>query len=211
MMRAGFTLIELMIALAVLLMLVTVMLAAGTAVTRSYGQLMRQQESLNELMMLDRTLDSLLTNAVPFTWTDKDKKPVLLFRGESDRLVLSYKHRLNNVSDGALRFAGLVVEDGELRVYYQERPVLDLAKLGPAARMTVLARGVRQVQFRYADGKASAREIEWLDEWDPDRPELPLGIMVLVDWEDGLQESWVRRTAGSGWYERFGNWRPSVK
>jgi len=199
-----FTLIELLVASAVLVLLVALLYAAGNAVMRSWSKLRREQARFEETMALERVLDSILGSAVPFLWPDKDGDPRPMFLGLSDRLRLTYRHTPANLEEGALRFVSIYVQDGNLVASYVERPDLDWED-APTARKSVLAEQVRAVSFLYADWDKD-HGVAWVDEWDPDkdRKDIPLAILVTVYWEDGRQEMWMRRTAGNGWFERWG-------
>lgn len=206
----AFTLLELMIAVVILALITALLFAAGNAITQSWGRLTREEARFSELMALDRTLDHIMTNAIPFLWTDPDTNgPKPAFLGEPDRIRLAYRHALNTLADGSLRFAGITVERGDLKIVYMERPFLTWEKPQTAWRETVMAHGVRGLRLQYADWDPGEKAVVWYEDWDPERLELPLGIVVTVTWEDGREECWLRRTAGAGYYERFGNWRPA--
>ena len=68
---------------------------------------------------------------------------------------------------------------------------------------------MNRVDFLYADWHPDTG-LEWREEWNAEneRFEVPLAIYAAVYWDDGRQESWLRRTAGSGQFERLGNWEP---
>ena len=206
----GFTLLELLVAFAILVLLLGVLFAGANAVTNSWRRLRAEQERFAEVMTLDRTLDSILTNAVPFNWTDEDGETVPIFVGEHDGVHLAYLHRLNNMADGAMRFVTLEATEGFLRAFYTDRPRF-VDDFDQELRVSVLAEGIDRVTFRYADWAEDTEELQWVEQWDPkgERREIPLAIMVIVYWLDGRQETWLRRTAGSGRNERLGLWRPA--
>lgn len=218
---APFTLLELMIALAIFMMLVALLTGFSREVSKSWTRLRREQNLFSELLVLDRTLDAMLTNAIPFVWpgVEVEDEPRPAFVGEPDRLRMAYLHRLNNVQDGTIRFVALEVVDGDLLAHYQQRPFLtweDLA--GAPVETSVLAQDVESVEFLYADLVDEAEDVEWLTEWQPEdedeqekrrkTDQLPLAIMIKVRWQDGRPEAWLRRTSGNGFRERFGHWKP---
>ncbi|MBT3377625.1 MAG: prepilin-type N-terminal cleavage/methylation domain-containing protein [Lentisphaerae bacterium] len=218
---AGFTLLELMIALAIFMMLVGILIGFSREVSKSWTRLRREQGLFSELLVLDRTLDAMLINVIPFVWpgAEPEDDPRPAFQGSPDRLRMAYQHRLNSVQDGAIRFVALEVVDGDLLAHYQQRPFLTWEDLGDgAAQTSVLSHGVESIEFLYADLAAEAEDVEWLAEWRPEDEDenekkrkvsqLPLAVMVKIHWQDGRTESWLRRTSGSGFRERFGQWKP---
>lgn len=206
----AFTLLELLVALGLLLLLTAVMLGAGTAITRSWSKLSHEQEHLAGLLALERTFDGVLSNAIPFTWPEDSharaaRKELPAFRGLPDRLCLAYMHEINphNLADGAIRFIDIQVIDGDLIAYYRNRPVTDFKNPPGERQASVLARDVRGFYCRYYGNRSPQdKTLEWLDEWKEDRLDLPLAIMVTVEYEDYGSETWLRRTPGAGWHER---------
>lgn len=219
--RRRFTLLELIIAMALLGALAALAVAIGSAVTASWSRILGRQEQFAELMTLDRTLDSMLSNTVPFSWKDEDENAMQFFRGDSDRLRLAYRHTVSLGDSIGIRFLEMYVNtDGQLIAEYASQPFWDPADLGEAIQMSVLAEGVREVSFRYADlredGEAEDPP-EWMETWLPEEwPDIrqrgvqrvPLGVMVTVEWEDDRVETWMRRTGGNSRHTRFGSWQP---
>ncbi len=216
--RPPFTLLELIIAVALFLLVTALLLTAATAITGSWQRLNREKGRLLELLALDRAVDAMFSNAVPFTWPDEDGQAVAVFVGEAERVDLAYLHRLNTVEDGALSFVSLQVDDGgRLLALHQPRPLLRAEDPGEHARTSILAQGIDRIEFLYADWVPD-EGVEWLEEWDPDRDssvaserrlELPLAILMRVFWDDGRAETWLRRTAGNSYRECWGNWQPA--
>jgi type II secretory pathway component PulJ len=210
--RRRFTLVEVIIAVTIFLLVVGLMVGFGREMSRSWERLRAEQARFRELLALDRTLDALLSNGVPFQWPDADGEAVPFFVGRADAVRLASLQPLIDLEEGSLRFSVIFVDNGELIVSYTARPYLDEPDPG-AVRQAVLARGVERIEFAYADqsndesGRWSERAV-WEDEWKEDRSELPLAIMATVTWQDGRVESWLRRI-GSGYRERWGKWAPA--
>ncbi len=210
--HAAFTLLEVIIAVTVMLMVVGLMAGFSREMARSWEKLRAEHARFRELLALDRTLDALLSNGVPFLWPNRDGEAVPFFVGTSDAVRLASLHPLLELEDGPLRFAELFLDGDELVVTYTNRPYLDTPAPGQV-RESVLARGIERIEFSYADqsNEDSSRwseRITWVDEWDPERTELPLAILMTVHWRDGRVESWLRRI-GSGYRERWGKWSPA--
>ncbi|MBT3290552.1 MAG: type II secretion system protein [Victivallales bacterium] len=220
--RRRFTLLELIVAVAVFSLVMTVLYGFGRQVTVAWERMRRDQRAMARLMSLDRALDGILTNAVPFLWPEPDadvgSSEKLVFEGREDSLLLATLHRVSTEgTDGAIRFVRLALRDGDLVAEYAPRPFWDWNETGDGGETSVLARDVSNVSFLYADflpdrDAAWEDRLEWFSEWDLDedkpRQEIPLAIMVTVTWQNGNVESWLRRTAGQGYRERFGKWAP---
>ena len=70
-------------------------------------------------------------------------------------------------------------------------------------RRSVLAYNVASVRFTYYDLDES--DIDTTDDWKK-QDYLPLAIAIAVQWKDGTRHTWLRRTAGTSYYERWGKW-----
>ena len=198
------TLIELVVAAVILALLSGLLFAAASGVMRTWTRLRAEDARFREVMALDRVLQSLIPNTVPFVWPDQDQRDRLMFLGASDHLRIAVRKRPVRRGDTALRFVSLFQRDDELIAAYTDRPDLRWEN-ADHARESVIARGVRDVHFRYADWDAD-QGIFWKDDWETDdeRMDIPPGILVVVRWLDGRVESWLFRTSGNGWFERFG-------
>ena len=213
-----FTLLEMVIAMAILAMLAGLLATVGNQAFESWRQITREQAHFARLLNLDRTVDNMFRNIIPFTWPDRENKQQPAFFGEPDRIRFAYRHALNSPADGTLRFAGLHVLDGQLLAVYQERPLLDWDAKTPAAssRTSVLTTEVDTIEFWYADWDTSGKTVKWKNSWGKKddvvpRTEVPLAILLIVRWSNGDENSWLRRTAGNGQYSRFGRWIPRAE
>jgi len=205
----SFTLLELLITLVVMLLLTAVLFSGVNMITRSWVRLQAVQEHFSQVMTLDRTIDTIFSNTLGLTWPDADGNELPMFVGEAQSLSLAYLHRLNNSDDGAVRCVRLRVNTAaELVADYSQRPVLDWQRdPSEPRRQSVLATGVERITFVYADWEPD-RALQWHNQWDPERLEVPLAIHLTVFWQNGQQETWLRRTAGNSYRLRYGNWQP---
>ena len=214
-----FTFLEMVIAMAILAMLAGLLATVGNQAFESWRQITREQVHFAKLLTLDRTVDNMFRNIIPFTWPDTENKQQPAFFGEPDRIRFAYRHTLNNPEDGTLRFAGLYVENEKLLAVYQERPFFDwdAKKTTSSSRTSVLANDVASIELWYADWDTTGKTIKWKNSWGKKddvvpRTEVPLAILLIVHWNDGDNtDSWLRRTAGNGQYSRFGRWVPRTE
>ncbi|MFW5893964.1 MAG: prepilin-type N-terminal cleavage/methylation domain-containing protein [Verrucomicrobiota bacterium] len=215
----AFTLLEMVISLGLLALLASLAIMAAAAITNSWSRLESRQQQFAELMRVDRTLDSMLSNIVGFSWRNADGNTLPFFRGQTDTIRFAYRHRLNNAEEGALRFVRLDLADGQLRALYHPRPVLNEDGLLERGRTSILADGVEQIEFQYAVIRAEMTRDdppEWTDQWDPEdwslqerqKQRSPLAVRIQVRWRDGRVENWLRRLPGNGLHGRRGQWQP---
>lgn len=207
-----FTLIEMVVAMAVMLMVAMIIGTAGKIFYDDYRRAVRTTSRLGEYMAIDRIWDGAVRNAVPFKWTDEEGVSRFVFEGKSDTLMFTALRRADGAAPGALVFIRLRLEDGELAAYYSfypRPPWDDEYQEDDPEHFTreVLASGVAAVSFQYAEvGESEDAEIEWLDEWDEDEhAAIPLAIRMTLEWNDGRREYWLRRTCGTALHSTFGN------
>ncbi|MBQ7178291.1 MAG: hypothetical protein IJS08_12825 [Victivallales bacterium] len=214
--RRYFTLLELAIAVTIFMMVAVALFAFSGHVSSSWGSITTERNRLAELLAMDRTLDSILSNAVPFLWREKEDgivQVVPFIVAEADVLRIAYLHRLNDTAEGALRFVELFLEDGELKALYTDRPFINWEDIADdRKKVSVISTGVESISFLYADFSSDVSEtwkdrLFWRDSWeteDSERKDIPLAIQIRVKWLDGREESWLRRTMGNGYRERYG-------
>ena len=178
--QSGFTLVEMLIALAIFGMLT----AAGVALL-SFS--VRAQETADRLLgeVGDvRRTGALLTvdlaQAAPRVWRDEAGRGRPAFIGDEggEGILLGFvRGGWENYSDApraSLQRVGYRLRDGRLeRLAY---PHVD----GAASPTAIpLLEGVRQVRLRYRDSDG-----EWRDRWDPSDPaELPRAVEMIADTE----------------------------
>jgi hypothetical protein len=211
-----FTLLEVIVAMTVFTLVVVIVFAFSSEMTKSWERLRSEKARFSELLTLDRTLDGILSNAVAVEWPDEEGEVYPFFIGEPEAMRCATLHAMNNPRDGAVRFVALELQDNSLLAFYTQRPYLDWGRISDSGRVAVLAEGVGFIEFQYADwsnddNASWDNRVEWVSEWDPERKELPLAIMMTVQWQDGRVESWLRRTAAQGYRERYGQWQPARK
>ena len=93
--RRPFTLLEVLIASTIFLGLAIVLFVYAGQTTQSWSKLQVRRNQLNELLALDRAIDSVLSNVIPFTWPDPEEEttveiPVIV--AQPDMLRCAYLH-----------------------------------------------------------------------------------------------------------------------
>lgn len=208
-----FTLVELAAALTVAGFVILITGTAAMSFWKTWEASSALTARLDEYRRIDTVMDTLVRNAVPFNWTDRDgsndTSSDLLFDGQEDSLFFTTIRRAYAGSEGSLLFIRIRLEEGDLVAdcsLFPRFPWLDRDDEDMPWTREVLARNVRSVSFLYADRNDNG-ELEWEEaEWDREaKNNLPLAVRMTVIWEDGSEESWLRRTAGSGASSVFGD------
>ncbi len=176
----GFTLVEMLIALAIFGMLTAAGVALLTLTVRTQATSARLLGELGEVRRLGALLAADLGQAAPRVRRDGDgrPRPAFLGAGGEEALLLALVRRGWEDDVGAphnsLQRVEYRLENGRL-----ER--LAFAQVdGEAQAVAVpLLGGVRQVRLRYRD-----REGHWRAAWDPtDRSRLPHAVELVSDTE----------------------------
>ena len=209
-----FTLVEMVAAMAVMMMVAMIVGSAGKLFYDGYRSAQRATSRLKEYMAIDRLWDGAVRNAVPFKWTDEENVSRFVFEGKTDTVMFTALRRADGDAPGALVFIRIKLEEDELVAYYSfyPRPPWDDEFNDNPEFFTreVIAANVAEVTFQYAEvGETDEAEIEWFDDWDEDEhAAIPLAIRMTVEWKDGRKEYWLRRTAGTSLNSNFGYREP---
>jgi type II secretion system protein J len=210
-MKNKFTLLEVVIAVALFAVLATACVSLMSNMSKSLDAQRERSEQVDNLVSLDGVLKKMIGHMVKFTWRDEDNQKLPHFLGQSDTMRFVQLTKVNTIADGGLRFVELFLDgEGQLVAKYQMRPFYNAVDMSEDAYSSILATNIASVLFQYAsvvEGKSSSEEMEWLEEWDEDRVDIPLAVMTTLTWNDDKKETFLWRTAGNSYYERWGNWR----
>ncbi len=204
-----FTLIELVVSIALLMVVAAVTAMSGAAFYNGYQRSLRVTEELKELMAIDNLMDTHIRNLIPFKWRDDEGVSRLIFNGEENELFFATLRRSYGKRPGALLFIRIFVEDGELIAEYSPYPRLPWLEENddnmPWER-EVIARNVSEVTFAYAETSTETEgSVEFLETYlEEEISSPPLAVKMTVQWQNGRKEQWLRRVAGSSANSSFG-------
>ncbi len=204
-----FTLIELVVAIAILAVVAGIIGVAGASFYGGYKRAVSHTGKLKQYMAIDNLMDTHIRNMVPFKWKDEDGNSRLVFNGEENEIHFTTLRRSYGDKPGALLFIRVFVEDEKLIAEYSAYPRLPWVEEGdenmPFTR-EVIAENVRQVTFSYAENSTEeAYAVEFLDEFtEEENSVLPLAVLMKVEFTDGTTEQWLRRVAGVSRNSTFG-------
>ena len=206
--RSNFTLMELVAATGIMLAIAGIIAFASRSFFRALASAERVSAQLQVYLNIDQLMDGCFRNMIPFDWetTDVNDDTFQVFDGLSDMIHFTTLRRSYDDNSGNLFFVRVFVEDEQLIAEYSKFPRLpwydDDEDIMPYDR-EVLATNVDKISFMYAGAEDST--IVWVDEWDRENYDfIPLAVQMTVEWKDGTEERWLRRTAASGGNSVYG-------
>jgi len=202
--KLHFTLIELVVAIAIVMVVFITAASTLMAVQHAWRNTVKHSDRLRTLIMIDKVVNSSFRNIVPFKWKDEEDGNRQIFLGDADRIIFATTHRVNSTAGGGLRFMMIQLENHSLVATYKKIPMLYWDENTLDGDSEVLAANVESVQFIFGD-LDKKREVEWLDEWDEETEKgIPMAIQMKINWMDGTSNIWLRRTAASSKRTNFG-------
>ncbi len=208
--RSNFTLMELVAAAGIMLAIAGIIAFASRSFFRALASAERVSAQLQVYLNIDQVMDGCFRNMIPFNWEtdDVNDDTFQVFMGEPDWIHFTTLRRSYDDIGGNLFFVRVYVDDktDELVAEYSKFPRLpwyeDDEDEMPYDR-EVLATNVEQISFLYAGAQDNA--VIWMEEWDRERYDfIPLAVQMTVEWKDGTEEYWLRRTAASGGNSVYG-------
>ena len=206
--RSNFTLMELVAAAGIMLSVAGIIAFASRSFFRALASAERVSAQLQVYLNIDQLMDGCFRNMIPFNWetTDVNDDTFQVFLGEENMIHFTTLRRSYDDNSGNLFFVRVFVEDEQLIAEYSKFPRLpwydEDDDLMPYDR-EVLATDVDEISFMYAGARDSM--IKWLDVWDREEYDfIPLAVQMTVEWKDGTEERWLRRTAASGGNSVYG-------
>ena len=208
--RNNFTLMELVAAAGIMLAVAGIIAFASRSFFRALASAERVSAQLQVYLNIDQVMDGCFRNMIPFNWetSDVNDDTFQVFMGERDYIHFTTLRRSYDDIGGNLFFVRVYVDDktDELVAEYSKFPRLpwydDDEDEMPYDR-EVLATNVDRISFLYAGAQDNA--VVWLEEWDrEDYDFIPLAVQMTVEWKDGTEEYWLRRTAASGGNSVYG-------
>lgn len=204
-----FTVIELVVAIAILVMVATIIGMAGASFYQAYERSLRVTAKLKNFMAIDNLMDTHIRNMIPFKWKDEEGTSRLLFDGEENRIMFATLRRSYGDRPGALLFIRVFVEEEKLIAEYSPYPRFPWSEEGdesmPVTR-EVIAENIQQVTFLYAETSTeNSNAVDFLTEYrEEENSVLPLAVLMKVEFTDGSTEQWLRRVAGVSRDSTFG-------
>ncbi|MBQ7396577.1 MAG: prepilin-type N-terminal cleavage/methylation domain-containing protein [Lentisphaeria bacterium] len=203
-----FTLIELVVAMAIMIVVALIIATAGHTFYNAYSRSLKASKKLKMYMAIDRIWDTGVRNMVPFRWKDDENVSRFIFEGTENTLLFTALRRAHGDDPNGLIFIKLEVENSRLIAYssfYPMRFWLEDEVTDQKIEKEIIAEQVKEITFEYAEAGSEEGEIEWLESWEEEEhAAIPLAVRMKVEWLDGTVEYWLRRTAGVDAKSTFG-------
>ena len=208
--RSNFTLMELVAAAGIMLAVAGIIAFASRSFYRALASAERVSAQLQVYLNIDQVMDGCFRNMIPFNWEtdDVNDDTFQVFMGEQDMIHFTTLRRSYDDIGGNLFFVRVYVDDhtDELVAEYSKFPRLpwydDDEDEMPYDR-EVLATDVDRITFLYAGAQDDT--VVWLEEWNRELYDfIPLAVQMTVEWKNGTEECWLRRTAASGGNSVYG-------
>ncbi len=204
--------------------IVTALGSVTFSISKSYISAERKGVKLKEYCKIDRLVDNLFKNAVPFSWVDRQNSngfnsaknvQKLYFIGDANYLLLSSKQPIFSSEDTGFIFSEFFVLENKLMVRYKSTPFMELknftSKNIQDGRVEIISERVESIEFLY--GKFINKKVVWNNDFNESKSGdidevydelLPIAIQLTIKWQDGRIKHWLRRTAGASRYSAWG-------
>ena len=203
-----FTLMEVIVAFAILTLIATLTGIVLVSVQQSWSKIKENSALLEDMVKLDRIANNAFRNTVPFHWPDENRKNKQIFKGKSDSIRMAYLHRINSNKENGIRFIELLLRENQLVARYRDYPMTE--ENPEHCTEEILISRVQKLEFRYAE--RADDEIVWNSEFDEVAAEnIPVAIRMTITLDDGETVDFLRRTAGNSYVSTYGKYDEKKK
>jgi general secretion pathway protein J len=188
--QSGFTLVELLVALALFSLLVTVLFNNVHFGLQAWKQGGARAEDVQHMMASQELLRRMIGDIYPMYIIDAAAGPRIDFEGTKDALSFLASAPTSANTGGRYRFK-LSVErrSGEDDLILSAMPELAFSQNSAMGTRTLLLRDVDHAEFSYFGTPAGERNPQWTDVWSK-RSEMPVLVRVRVAFRSGDMRSW---------------------
>lgn len=181
---AGFTLLELLIALTLLSMITLVILGALGIGARVWERTSEEQSTIEETTLARNFLRRWIEQAYPLFDRSDPLRPVVVFQGTSERLDLVAPVPAG-IAQGGLAQYSISVQpiggEGHLVVSFRHERADNGASLHPSS---ILLENVSVVRWSYFGAQRFGEPDTWHDSWT-DRSNLPRLVRLSIEFPAG--------------------------
>jgi len=182
--EAGFTLVEVLVALALFSVLVTVLLNNVQFGLKAWNKTSAGIEQLDRTVVAQDVLRRIVGNLYPMTISENGDQPLVDLDGS--RGALTFLGSAPLVAGGAGRFRyKLGVEDrgSQKNLVLTSAPELEVSEDRSMAAKTVLLSDIARVEFSYFGEVKANQAGEWVESWTR-RSDMPRLVRIRVAFPD---------------------------
>ncbi len=204
---AGFTLLELVVALSMVTVMMVLLFGGLRLGARVWDTVEQRTETLHDRQMIARFIMRELEQARPLTFAPRDGEERLAFLGNADA-VYFVAPLPSQAGGGGLHWLGLELVRSEdtrrLVLSYELFQTSDWQRYDPQPRRRlVLYEKLADAEFDYFGAPADSRQARWAAAWD-DREKLPQLVRLRLksgqaesDWQELLAAPKLGGEAGA--------------
>lgn len=186
---AGFTLLELLVAMVIMAMIMTTAIGSIRAGNRSWQAGLDRADDVEEVRAVAEFLRRQLGQTVPLTWEDDTHKIRLAFAGDNQRLQFIAPAPQSLGGAGLLVYTLLIenrLDRSKLRLSFRlYDPSSNEFTYSPADPHTTLVTNAGPATFEYFGAPAVDRTRDWQPEWPADAEYYPQLVRFRAEAVEG--------------------------
>ncbi len=188
---AGFTLIEVLIAMTILSLILVLLFSTIFTANRTWAATERKISHNDELRFIAQFIQKNLSQNTPLLWVDRNERK-LLFIGEKDELYFTSglpSHRGGGGIQAITLTINKLEDKQQLSLFYEyidpeNKPFEDLEK----ANRVVLLDNIDRIELSYYGKENSEDSAAWHERWEND--DLLPELISLIVYPERSEQAW---------------------
>ncbi|WP_020560378.1 prepilin-type N-terminal cleavage/methylation domain-containing protein [Thiofilum flexile] len=182
--QSGFSLLEVMIAFAILAFLFTGLFASFNTMSKGWDAADNRMSKTEDMRLISdflrRQLSQMIVVRVMGTEKGGTKAPVFAFKGEGE--VVRYAAPLQPLQgQGGIYLIELTFKGQKLQMRYAPyRPDTEWDEAFNDSEPVLVYEGLKKAKFSYFAAETMEEDPEWLDEWETDKGVYPLLLKLSL-------------------------------
>jgi len=188
--EGGFTLVEVLVALALFSLLVTVLLNGVRFGLKAWTKASTDIEQLDQSLVVQDVLRRIVGNLYPMTVADNGGPPLVDFDGGRDSIGFLSNAPLVAAGAGRFRYSIFVERRNEQSdLVLAATPELARAEDRSMTARTILLAGINSAEFSYLEETRAGQDPKWTDGWSK-RSNIPRLIRLRLTLRANDTHAW---------------------